>query len=259
MTSQALRDPAAGAPPEKITAHELVKLAERNQCQVMASTYNEPLITSEWAVEIFKEAKKAGLVTAYISNGNGTPEVLDYLRPWVDLYKVDLKGFDDKHYRELGGALENVLETIRTLFKKQFWLEIVTLLIPGFNDSDSEIEKLTQFIASVSPDIPWHCTAFHQDYKMTDPDNTPAETLVRAARIGRRAGLRYIYAGNLPGRTGKWENTCCPRCQALLIERLGFQILKNRLTPQGACPDCGALIPGYWGNGISNPQLPAVL
>ena len=155
--------------------------------------------------------------------------------------------------------MENVLETIRTLFKKQFWLEIVTLLIPGFNDSDSEIEKLTQFIASVSPDIPWHCTAFHQDYKMTDPDNTPAETLVRAARIGRRAGLRYIYAGNLPGRTGKWENTCCPRCQALLIERLGFQILKNRLTPQGACPDCGALIPGYWGNGISNPQLPAVL
>lgn len=246
VTSQALRDPAAGAPPTKIGAKELVELALKQECRVVASTYNEPLITSEWAVEIFKEAKKAGLVTAYVSNGNGTPEVLDYIRPWCDLYKVDLKGFDDRHYRQLGGTLENVLATIRGLFERKFWLEIVTLLIPGFNDSNEEIERLAAFIASVSPDIPWHSTAFHKDYKMTDPDNTPAETLVRAAEIGRKNGLRYIYAGNLPGRVNEWENTYCPSCHTLLIERDGFTILQNRLDPKGACPGCRTPIPGFW-------------
>ena len=257
VTSQALRDPVAGAPPMKMGPREFVKLALDRKCEVVASTYNEPLITSEWAVEIFKEAKQAGLVTAYISNGNGTPEVLDYIRPWVDLYKVDLKSFDDRHYRELGGTLENVLVTIRHLFERRFWLEIVTLLIPGFNDSDEEIGKLTRFVASVSPDIPWHCTAFHKDYKMTDPENTSARTLIRAAEIGRRAGLRYIYAGNLPGMAGKWENTYCPGCGKLLIERFGFEILKNRLTAKGACPGCNTPIPGFWPGRIFNPQSPA--
>ncbi|MBI4115259.1 MAG: AmmeMemoRadiSam system radical SAM enzyme [Candidatus Omnitrophica bacterium] len=251
VTSQALRDPVAGAPPMKTGPKELVKLALQRECQVLASTYNEPLITSEWAVEIFKEAKKSGLVTAYISNGNGTPEVLDYIRPWVDLYKIDLKGFDDRHYRELGGVLDNVLATIKQVFEKGFWLEIVTLLIPGFNDSDEEIEKLTQFLASVSPDIPWHCTAFHKDYKMTNPDNTPVATLIRAARIGKRAGLHYIYAGNLPGMVGDWENTYCPTCQTLLIERYGFKVRVNRLDSKGACPKCHTRIPGFWGKGLS--------
>lgn len=257
VTSQALRDPTALAPPMKTGPRELVKLALDRECQVLASTYNEPLITSEWAVEIFKEAKKAGLVTAYISNGNGTPEVLDYIRPWVDLYKVDLKSFDDRHYRELGGTLENVLVTIRQLFEKKFWLEIVTLLIPGFNDSNEEITKLTQFIASVSPDIPWHCTAFHKDYKMTDPDNTSTGTLLRAAEIGKRAGLRYIYAGNIPGEVGDWENTRCLNCRTLLIERFGFQVLQNRIDTKGNCPDCKTSIPGFWGRGVFNPQQPA--
>ena len=258
VTSQALRDPVAGAPPQKVGTKELVNLAAQRGCQVLASTYNEPLITSEWAVEIFKEAKKAGLVTAYISNGNGTPEVLDYIRPWVDLYKVDLKSFDDRHYRELGGTLENVLTTIRQLFERKFWLEIVTLLIPGFNDSNEEIEQLTKFLASISPDIPWHCTAFHKDYKMTDPENTSAATLVRAAEIGRRAGLRYIYAGNLPGMVGEWEHTRCPQCRALLIERSGFAILQNNLGSKGSCPRCRTPIPGFWRNGIFNPQADIV-
>lgn len=246
VTSQTLRDPVAGAPPMKVEPKELVQLALERECEVLASTYNEPLITSEWAVEIFKEAKKERLVTAYISNGNGTPEVLEYLRPWVDLYKVDLKSFNDHHYRQLGGSLENVLATIRYLFERKFWLEIVTLIIPGFNDSDAELTKLTRFIASISPDIPWHCTAFHKDYKMTTPENTSAKTLVRAAEIGKKSGLRYIYAGNLPGRVGNWEHTYCPHCHTLLIERSGFEILKNRLGTKGACPNCYAQIPGFW-------------
>ncbi len=166
------------------------------------STYNEPLITSEWAVAIFKEARARGLMTAYVSNGNGTPEVLDYIRPWIDLYKVDLKSFDDRHYRQLGGRIEPILATIRALHGMGLWLEIVTLLIPGFNDSPEEIDELTTFVASVSPDIPWHVTAFHKDYRMTDPANTTAAMLVAAAETGRRNGLRFVYAGNLPGQVG---------------------------------------------------------
>ncbi len=126
------------------------------------------------------------------------------------------------------------------------WVEIVTLLIPGFNDSDDELTRLTEFVASVSPDIPWHVTAFHQDYKMTDPRNTQPRDLLRAAKIGRAAGLRFIYAGNLPGQVGDLENTHCPACRALLIERFGYHILDYRMTPQGTCPQCGTALPGRW-------------
>src|SRR5438552_3287334 len=150
-------------------AEVLARAALRLGARVMVSTYNEPVITSEWAVAVFKAAKAAGLVTGYVSNGHGTPQVLEYLRPWVDLYKVDLKSFDDRHYRQLGGRLQPILDTIRRLHAMGFWVEIVTLLIPGFNDSRDELMRLTSFLADVSPDIPWHVTAFHGDYKMTDP------------------------------------------------------------------------------------------
>ncbi|MBZ0159926.1 MAG: AmmeMemoRadiSam system radical SAM enzyme [bacterium] len=245
LTSQALRDPAAVSPPELVTADDLVGMAERYHAPIVASTYNEPLITSEWAVEIFRVAKANGLKTAYISNGNGTPEVLEYLKPWVDLYKVDLKGFNDANYRKLGGVLQNVLDTIKLLVEKRFWVEIVTLVVPGFNDSDKELTQIAEFLASVSVDLPWHVTAFQQDYKMLDHTNTTVITLFRAAEIGKKAGLRYVYAGNLPGRVGTHENTYCPACHELLIERDGYTILKNILQ-EGACPTCQTAIPGVW-------------
>src|SRR6267154_3080590 len=238
VTSQALRDPAAVSTPMEARALELVADAVRMGARVLVSTYNEPLITSEWAVEIFKEAKAAGLITGFVSNGNATPQVLEYLRPWIDLYKVDLKSFSDRHYRQLGGRLEPILDTIRRLHEMGIWLEIVTLLIPGFNDSNDELRQLTEFISSVSPDIPWHITAFHKDYKMISPDDTRAEDLLRAAAIGREAGLRYVYAGNLPGRVGELENTNCHRCGEMLIQRYGYSIEKYKLTPQGNCPAC---------------------
>jgi pyruvate formate lyase activating enzyme len=233
------------APPEEITPGEIVRLSRKHGAAIVTSTYNEPLITSEWAVAVFREAKAAGLVCSYVSNGNGTPEVLDYIRPWVSLYKVDLKSFRDRHYRELGGTLERVLWTIRALHDQGFWLEIVTLVIPGFNDSDEELSEIARFLASVSPDIPWHVTAFHKDYKMTDPADTDVRTLLRAAEIGAREGLRYVYAGNLPGGVGRWENTYCPGCGALLIERYGYRILQQRI-PGGVCPECAREIPGFW-------------
>jgi pyruvate formate lyase activating enzyme len=244
-TSQTIRDPNAIGKPHDISAKELVALAKDRKAPVIASTYNEPLITSEWAVEVFKIAKKERLKTAYISNGNGTPEVLDFLKPWVDLYKVDLKGFQDKRYRELGGQLQTVLDTIGMIYEKGFWLEVVTLIVPGFNDSEGELRQIAKFLASVSKEIPWHVTAFHQDYKMQDRSPTAADTLKRAAEIGYEAGLQFVYAGNLPGLVGGYENTRCPSCQKTLIARRGFEILENHLA-NGSCPSCKSKIPGVW-------------
>jgi len=245
VTSQALRDPRSTTDAREITPEMFVDRAIENGADIVTSTYNEPLITSEWAVAIFKEARRKGLVTSYVSNGNGTPEVLQYIRPWVDLYKVDLKSFQDSHYRQLGGVLAHVLDTIRRLDEMKFWLEIVTLVIPGFNDSPEELRDMAKFLVSISPDIPWHVTAFHKDYKMTDPDNTDARKLIQAAEIGLKAGLHYVYAGNLPGRVGDFENTYCPSCRTLLVERYGFQILANNLK-SGSCPKCQKAIPGFW-------------
>jgi pyruvate formate lyase activating enzyme len=246
VTSQALRDPSAVAPPLDVSPELLVRDALRQKAKIVVSTYNEPLITSEWAVAIFKEARAAGLMTGFVSNGNGTPGVLEYLRPHIDVYKVDLKSFDDRHYRELGGRLQPILDTIRQLHQMDVWLELVTLLIPGFNDSEDELKRLTEFVASVSSDIPWHVTAFHGDYKMTAPPNTTARMLQRAAEIGAAAGLRYVYAGNLPGRVGDLENTHCPHCREVVVERYGYLIRGYNLTPSGACPSCGTQIPGKW-------------
>jgi pyruvate formate lyase activating enzyme len=261
VTSQALRDPQAVSPPLDADPGALVDEATRLGARIVVSTYNEPLITSEWAVEIFRHARRAGLLTAYVSNGNGTPRVLEYIRPWVDLYKVDLKSFDGRHYRELGGRIEPILYTIRTLHEMGIWMEIVTLLIPGFNDTEDELQRLTSFIAAVSPDIPWHVTAFHKDYRMSDPENTTPEMLIHAARIGRDNGLRYVYAGNLPGRVGDLEHTRCHQCGSVVIERFGYFIQRYRLTPAGACPDCGTSIPGRWGQNFAgqitdSPFLP---
>jgi pyruvate formate lyase activating enzyme len=249
FTSQSIRDPEAIGQPRDVEASRLAELAIEAGAPTVVSTYNEPLITSEWAVGVFREARHRGLYTAYVSNGNGTPQVLDYIRPWVDFYKVDLKSMDDKHYRQLGGVLQNVLDTIRGIHERGIWLEVLTLTIPGFNDSEDELRRAAAFVASVSPDIPWHVTAFHPDYKMNDRSATPVETLLSAAEIGTEEGLRYVYAGNIPGRVGEWENTRCPSCRATLIERYGFRVRRNRLRA-GACPDCGTAIPGRWNDRV---------
>lgn len=245
LTSQALRDPKALVQPRKTSPRDLVAIAKEYGAQILTSTYNEPLITSEWAVEIFKEAKKQGLMTSYVSNGNATKEVLEYIRPYVDLYKIDLKSFNDKHYRQLGGVLRNVLDSIEMVYQMGFWLEVVTLIVPGFNDDEEELKELTKFLSGVSRNIPWHATAFHQDYKMMDKAATPVETLERAGRLGKEAGLNFVYLGNRPGQLEGWENTICPECETLLIKREGFHVLENNLS-QGRCPQCELKVPGVW-------------
>jgi pyruvate formate lyase activating enzyme len=246
VSSQALRDPASTVRFERVTPDGLVEAALRTGARAVISTYNEPLITSEWAVSVFKLAKQAGLATGFVSNGNATPEVLAYLRPWVELYKVDLKGFDESRYRQLGGRLQPVLDTVSALHRADCWLEVVTLLVPGFNDSDDELRQLTGFLAGVSPSIPWHVTAYHEDYRMSGNGCTTPDLLLRAARIGRESGLQFVYAGNIPGGVGNLEDTRCPSCQETLVQRTAYVVGRNQLARDGHCPACGAAIPGRW-------------
>ncbi|MBE3067251.1 MAG: AmmeMemoRadiSam system radical SAM enzyme [Chloroflexi bacterium] len=249
LTSQALRDPASDEAAyfvKHISPEQIVETARRAGADVIASSYNEPLITSEWAAAVFRLAVREGIKCVFVSNGNATPEVLEYLRPYLTGMKIDLKSMQDKNYRQLGGVLKNVLDTIQRVKEMGLWLEVVTLVVPGFNDSTEELWEAARFLSSVSPDIPWHVTAFHSDYKMQDSPNTPAKTLLRAAEIGREAGLRYVYAGNLPGRVDEYETTFCPKCNTALVERTGYAIRAMRVTPQGVCPQCGLAVAGVW-------------
>jgi pyruvate formate lyase activating enzyme len=248
VTSQVGRDErsdAALAAVEPASPEQLVSLARRSGAGVIVSSYNEPLITTEWAVSIFKYAKEAGLRCAYVSNGNATREALQYLQPYLSAYKVDLKTMQDKQYRQSGGVLNHVLDTIRMAHEAGLWVEVVTLVIPGYNDSNQELWDAARFLASVSADIPWHVTAFHPDYKMDAPFTPPA-TLLRAAEIGQEAGLHFVYAGNLPGKVGTYEDTCCPHCNTLLIQRRGYVLSEYHITAQGSCPSCGQRVPGIW-------------
>ncbi len=264
LTSQALRDPASDIAAQfirRITPEQIVEAARRTGASAVVSSYNEPLITTEWAVEIFKQAKAAGLRCGYVSNGNATPEVLEYLRPYLDACKVDLKTMQDKNYRRLGGVLQHVLDTIQKAHEMGVWVEVVTLVVPGFNDSNEELWEAARFICSVSSDIPWHVTAFHPDYKMTDEARTPTHTLQRAADIGREAGLRYVYAGNIPGRLKEYESTFCPGCNRALIRRIGYIIMEYHITGEGTCPHCGTKIAGLWPEDprqvrLSGPGIP---
>jgi pyruvate formate lyase activating enzyme len=246
VSSQALRDPAAVAPIQVASPEQLVEAARREGARLVVSSYNEPLITAEWAAAVFARAKAAGLLCACVSNGHATPEVLDFLQPWLSAFKVDLKTFNERQYRTLGGTLARVTDSIQQAHRRGIWVEVVTLLVPGFNDSEPELREMAGFLASVSCDLPWHVTAFHPNYRLHEPPATSPRDLVRAAEIGRAEGLRFVYAGNLSGRVGDGENTRCPGCGESLIERCGFSVRRYRLTAAGGCPRCGQAIPGRW-------------
>jgi pyruvate formate lyase activating enzyme len=246
LTSQALRDEQAGVMPQLGTPQQIVQIGKRQGARLIASSYNEPLITSEWARAVFAEARAQGLRCMYVSNGNLTQEVLDYIGPSLVAYKIDLKTMNDRHYRRLGGVLQNVLDGIARVHRAGLWLEIVTLLVPGFNDDPGELRAAAEYLAALSPDIPWHVTAFHKDYRMRDPDHTHAQHLLRAAEIGQASGLRFVYCGNLPGQVERYENTYCPECNNLLVARRGYHILLDQLSGSGRCPRCRTAIPGIW-------------
>ncbi len=210
-----------------------------------AFTYNEPTIFSEYAESIAEIANRKGLFNVFVSSGYETPEALDYLKH-INFFKIDLKGFSDEFYRKhCGTKFEYVLETIKEIWKKRNYIEIVSLIIPGENDSDEELRGMASFIAELDKRIPWHITRFHPDYLLRNKPETPIETLEKAWKIGKEEGLEYVYIGNVPGH--EKESTYCPRCGNVLVERYGFYINKNVITEDGKCPYCGYKIFGHWG------------
>jgi pyruvate formate lyase activating enzyme len=250
VTSQSLRDERATTASTDVTPDQLVALAKHQDARLVVSSYNEPLITAEWAAEVFQPAREQGLLTGFVSNGNATSEALDFIRPLTDCYKIDLKTMNDRRYRQLGGVLQHVLDAIGLVHQRGIWLEVLTLVVPGFSDDPAELRAAARYIASIDPSIPWHVTAFHEDYRFRGMGDTTAASLIRACEIGAEEGLQFVYAGNLPGRVGRWEHTWCPGCRALLVERAGYLILNNRIGGTGQCPDCGTRISGI----LSNPR-----
>lgn len=225
------------------TPAEVVKKAVAHGCASIAYTYTEPTIFFEFAYDTARLAHEAGLKNIFVTNGYITPEALATIAPYLDAANIDLKGFSENFYRDIVQArLAEVLDSIIAYRKSGIWVELTTLIIPGLNDDEKELQELASFIvANLGVDTPWHVSQFYPTYKLTDRPRTPLATLRRAREIGRAAGLRYVYEGNVPGEGG--ENTWCSSCAALLIERYGFVIGTNRIR-NGVCPDCGTAIAG---------------
>ena len=227
---------------EPATPDQIVAQAKRAGCRSIAYTYTEPTIFYEYSFATARRARDAGLANLYITNGYMTEEMLEQFAPYLDAVNVDLKAFRDDTYRKYVGArLEPVLATLRKIRQLGIWLEITTLVIPGLNDDRAELTDAVTFIAKeLGRDVPWHISRFFPTYQMTDVAATPVSRLEEAAAIGREAGLRYVYLGNAASE----EDTFCHGCGNLLVERSGYRIARNRVTAEGACPDCGARLAG---------------
>jgi pyruvate formate lyase activating enzyme len=226
------------------TPEEVVASAEKSGCQSISYTYVEPTIFYEFARDCSVLAHDKGIQNVFVSNGYMTPEVTRDLAPLLDGINIDVKAFTDDFYKKVCKArLQPVLDTVALMHELGVWVEVTTLLIPGLNDSPDELQEIARFIKGVDPAIPWHVTAFHPTYKLTDRNQTPVETLQKARDIGLAEGLRYVYEGNVPGLGG--ENTFCPACGAEIISRYGFSITGVRVD-QGKCSQCGEGIEGVW-------------
>jgi len=230
---------------EAIEPARLVDFAIREGCKSMAYTYTEPTIFMELAAECGIIAKRKGLANVFVSNGYMTKEAIDFAKDWLDGINVDLKGFSEEYYRNLCKAkLKPVLDTIEYIAKHtKIWMELTTLIVPGQNDSETKLKQIAEFIFNTcGADTPWHISRFYPQFRRTDSEVTPSETLQTAFDIAKQVGLHYVYIGNL--RTRKGENTYCPECGHLIIEREGYLIRKNR-TKDKLCPDCNEKIAGF--------------
>jgi pyruvate formate lyase activating enzyme len=227
----------------EISPAQIVDLALEKGCKSISYTYNEPTIFYPFAKDIALLGKEKGLKSVFVSNGLETPEVIEDMKGVIDAFNIDLKSFDPAYYKKtLKGSLEGVLDTLKRLKQGGFWVEVTTLIVPGTNDSKEEITKIAEFIAN-EMDIytPWHISAFHPDYKMTDTDGTSLDKLLEAKKIGEKAGLKYIYLGNVPNMS----ITVCPKCGYEVIKRSAFRVLENDLV-DGKCPKCHRAIEGVW-------------
>jgi len=227
---------------ERLLPEEAISQALSYKCESISYTYTEPTIFFEYAYDIGKLAKQKGLYNIFVTNGYMSLECLDMLEGILDGANVDLKSFREDFYKKICGArLKHVLESIRYMRKLNIWVEVTTLVVPGENDTEEELNDIAEFLASAGKEIPWHISRFHPDYNMTDKIPTPIKILKKAREIGFKAGLRYVYTGNIPGDEG--ENTFCYNCRRLLIGRFGFQILENNIT-DSKCKFCSSIIDG---------------
>lgn len=223
---------------------DVVLAAEKTGCSSISYTYVEPTIFYEFARDCSQLAHEKGIKNVFVSNGYMTPEVTRDLAPLLDGINIDVKAFTDAFYKQVCKAkLQPVLDNVKLMHDLGVWVEVTTLIIPGWNDSDDELQAIAKFIHSVDPAMPWHVTAFRPTYKMTDRDSTPVSTLQRARQIGQGEGLFYVFEGNIPGRGG--ENTYCPACNAEIISRFGFSINSLKVK-DGKCMECGESIHGVW-------------
>ncbi len=227
------------------TTETLPCAAQRAGCASIAYTYTEPTIFGEYALDCAAEARALGLKNVFVSNGYMTPEFIDLMVGRIDAINVDLKAGRGEFYRKLSGAaLEPVLANLKRLHAVGIWLEVTTLVIPGANDSDEELRWVAAYLHDeLGPDTPWHISRFYPQYRMADTPPTPTATLERAWLIGRDAGLRYVYVGNVPGNHS--ESTFCPQCGQVAIARAGYQVGRVRVR-DGRCDRCGTAIAGVW-------------
>ncbi len=230
---------------QDMTPDEVVGLALKNDCASISYTYTEPFIFFEFAYDCSKLARAKGLKNNFVTNGFTNGPVVEMIAPYLDAANVDLKSFRDEYYRKVcGGRLQPVLDTIKLMKKLKIWIELTTLVIPGLNDSNEELTDIANFIKNeVGDDVPWHVSAFRPAYKMLDRSSTPAETLLRARDIGLKAGLKYVYVGNIPIPGS--EDTYCSNCKKPLIQRSVFTVLKDNVK-DGKCYNCGEAVSGVW-------------
>ena len=241
--SQASKRKEEGFSEGSLPPQEVISQAKRQRCQSISYTYTEPTIFFEYAYDSARLAKKEGLANVFVTNGFMTPEALEFIKPYLDACNVDLKSFREEFYSKMCQAhLEPVLDSIRLMKKLNIWVEVTTLVVPGENDSEEELAGIARFISGVDSDIPWHISRFHPDYKYTDSNATPLDTLRKAYSIGKKEGLRYIYIGNVWGES---EDTVCPHCSRVLISRHGFYVSEYKLK-DSSCPFCGGRIAGVF-------------
>jgi pyruvate formate lyase activating enzyme len=230
---------------EDVSPEELVTRAREKQCQVIVSAFNEPMITAEWAYAVFAEAHRHGLATAVVSDGNTTPEALRLLRPVTDVFRVDLKGFAPQQYQLVGGVADAPLAALREARRLGYWVEAVTVVVPGVNDSLAGLRGLAAELAAIDPDLPWHLNAFVPRYRMTDRPPMDGQLLVTAAGSAYARGLHYVYVGNLADRVAALSHTRCPGCHAELVRRRDYATEFVGLL-DGKCPHCSNPVAGRW-------------
>jgi len=243
ISQSSFREGAVGLGDEEFSPQEIVEEALKNKCDSISYTYTEPTVFFEYALDTAKLAKEAGLYNVFVTNGYMTKEAQETIKPYLDAANVDLKSFREDFYRKVcAGSLAPVLNSIRLMKEMGIWVEVTTLVVPGENDSEEELEAIAGFIASVDKNIPWHVSGFHPDYKFTGYQPTPEATLRKAVDIGKESGLNFVYAGNVRGRG---NDTLCPICKKVLIKRKDFSILEYNIK-EGKCAFCAAGIPGLF-------------